>query len=137
MLTNISRHLSRYKITTTDWVIAEYINNVFAILFIFLAAANLYYGLFGEFVESSLLFLSSDKSKDYTVSTHYRQYSELMVDFCVISDSTIYKDIFDIDNKDDKRAENNDSGKEKDDNWGKKDDERARNPDSGEDKDNG
>ena len=78
LLIDVSHHLSRYETITADCNAVEYVDNISAISFACLASANLHYGLFGELVESPLLFLPSDKPEDCAVNTHYKQYSELV-----------------------------------------------------------
>lgn len=108
LLIDILHHLSRYETITADWNAAQYVDNILTILFACLAAANLHYGLFDELVESPPFFLPSDKPEDRAVNTYYRQYSELVAVSLITSNGTIYKNVPDLDDEDDKVAEDND-----------------------------
>lgn len=100
--------------TIADWDVMENIDNIPAISFACLVVANLHYGLFGELVEDSPLFLSSDKLEDCAVGTYYRWHGGLMASSCITYNGIILEDAFDSNDEDDKGAEDDDDG-EKDD----------------------
>lgn len=100
----------------------EYVDNILDILFACLAATNLHYNLFDEFVEDLFLLLSSDKLQDCTIDTHYGRYYKLVTGFYVNGNSTTYENIANIDNKGDKKVGDDDVRKKKDDYWEERDD---------------
>lgn len=132
LLIDVSHYLSRYKTTTANQDIMENIDNIFAISFTHFTAVNLYYDSFGKLVKSSLLFLPSDKPEDHAFSTNYRRYGKLVAaGSCVIGDGSIYKNVSNSDNEDDKGAGDDNNGKEKDDNQRKRDDGGVKDSDGG------
>lgn len=89
LLIGVLYHLSRYKTTTADYDVAEYVNNVSAISFARFATANFHYGFFDELVEGSLIFLRSDKPKNRSIGTHYGRYVESVAGPRVSVDDTV------------------------------------------------
>lgn len=95
----------------------EYVNNVPAISFARFIAANLYYDLYDELVESLPLVLAFDKFEDHIVNNYYGRYGELVVGLCITGDGIIYGNTFNSDNDDDKRAKDNDGEQEENGDW--------------------
>lgn len=135
LLTDISYHLSRYGIISTNQDIAEYINNVLDISFACFTVINLYYGSFDKPVEGFSLLLSFHKPKDCVTNINYKQYDELIVGLYIINNDTIYEDIFNVDDKDDKGVGDDNSEEKNNNNWEKKDNVGVKNPDDEEKKD--
>lgn len=79
-------------------------------------------------MEGLLLLLPFDKLEDCIVDTYYRQYGKLIIGFYITGDSIILKNTFDLDNKDNKRAKNDNDGEEED--GGKRDDGGIKDSDS-------
>lgn len=107
LLTSASHHFFNYDMTTAHWDSIE--NSIEApdVSFACLAATNLHYGLYGDFVEG-LSFLSISNILEDSVCTYYGQYGELVVGFRPTSDRDCDKeDGFDVDENDDGGAADN------------------------------
>lgn len=94
--------------TTADWNIIENSTNAPDVSFTCPTTANLYYSLFGEFVEGFSSFPIFDTSENPIVDTYYGQYGELVTGPCPTFDCNFYReDDFDKDDNNDREVADN------------------------------
>lgn len=92
--------------TTADWNSIENSIDPLDVIFACLAAANLYYGLFGEPVKDFSPLPISDILEDPVVVIYYGQYGKLVANPPIFDCDCYNKDVVNVDENNDGRAAN-------------------------------
>ena len=101
---------SRYNTTTSDWAVLDKGKYNLDVFFACLAVANLHYGEFGKLLESPLFLPQvSDGTGHSFVSSHYRQYGQLMEGHPPVTTCKDVEEGVDVNNDDDDGGESQDS----------------------------
>lgn len=93
LLTDISHKLSKYDKTIADWYIIKYATNTSNILFTHHIAVNLYKSEFEKLIKGFLLLSIFNKPGNSIISTHYRQYDDLIIGYYYKYDYNSYKKV--------------------------------------------
>lgn len=104
LLTSASHHFFRYNTTTADWNSIKNSINLLEVIFGCLAAANLYYGLFGEPVKGFSHLQISNTLEDPVVVIYYGQYGKLVANPPTFDCDWYNKDVVNVDENNDGRA---------------------------------